>query len=148
MFKNKVAIFIILILALLSIGLASAEDVSSLNATVSTDLMNDSSAEDVASVYSENNSLDVVSEDNGDTLTGESSNYNLTSKSFTDLNKEINSANGTLTLDSNYKMLNNESSTFKDGITISKNISIDGNGFTINANNLGRIFNIIGVLLL
>ena len=96
MFKNKFIIFIILILALLSIGVASAEDVSSLNTTVGVDLMNDSSTEVIASEYGEINSL---SEDN--TLIEESGNSNLTSKSFTDLNKEINSANDTLTLDSN-----------------------------------------------
>ena len=147
-----------MILALLSIGLASAEDVSSLNTTVSTDLMNDSSTGAVASEYGEINSLNAASEDvdiglqsdlpNENTSAANSSNFNETnsvnSKTFTELNNEINEANGTLTFDSNYKMADNESTSFKEGITISKNITIDGNGYTIDAMNLGRIFKIDG----
>lgn len=36
-----------------------------------------------------------------------------------------------------------EKTSFADGITIDKDITIDGNGFTIDANDSGRIFNII-----
>ena len=52
---------------MLSIGITSAEDVSSLNIndTVSTDLMHDTSSELIASVQGEEPSLDVVSKDNG-----------------------------------------------------------------------------------
>ena len=67
MFKNKCIIFIIFALALLSISVASAEDVSSLDITdVSTDLMNDPSTEIVTSEYGEKISLDVVSGDDDD----------------------------------------------------------------------------------
>ena len=62
MFKNKILIFIILVIALLSIGVASAEE-SSINATDTVSL-DDSSTEVVTSVYDENTSLDVASEDN------------------------------------------------------------------------------------
>ena len=158
MFKNKILIFIILITALLSISVASAEE-SSINAT------DDSSMEVVTSVYDENTSLDVVSKDNIETFKEDSntlksgdntifSNNALslneatqnelveTSKTFTQLNDTISRADSTLVLDSNYTMTNDDKTNFADGITISKNIIIDGNGFTIDANGLGRIFNI------
>ena len=162
MFKNKILIFIILMIALLSIGVASATE-SSMNATDTVGL-DDSTIEVVTSTYDENTSLDVVSEDNSqiqcennietsfdDELISSSDSptqNNIvdsgeTPKTFTQLNETINTANGTLTLDSNYKMTADEANTFKYGITISKNITIDGKGFTIDANNLGRIFNIV-----
>ena len=49
---------------------------------------------------------------------------------------------GTLTLDSDIAMTDDEAANFKDGVVINKNIVIDGKGHTIDAKNLGRIFNI------
>ncbi len=178
MFKNKILIFIILIIALLSIGVASAEE-SSMNATDTVSLdYDDSSTEVVTSANDENTSLDVASKDNNietssddvktfnsfsnentldDAKSSNSDNttfYNndlisssnsatqndiLTSdepETFTQLNEAISSdTTGTLTLNSNYKRVEGESD-----ITISKDITIDGKGFTIDANKLGRIF--------
>lgn len=135
MFKGKFLIFIILVMALLSIGVASAEE-SSINVTSGDDL----NAEVVTSMYDENTSLDVASEDNS-IESGDDNTFS--NKSFTQLNNTINSASD-IKLDSNYKMAESEANNFTNGITISKNISINGNGFIIDANNLGRIFNING----
>ena len=54
----------------------------------------------------------------------------------------IGLVSGTLTLDSDIAMTDDEAANFKDGVAINKNIVIDGKGHTIDAKNLGRIFNI------
>ena len=58
-------------------------------------------------------------------------------KTFTKLQEEITGAGDTLKLDSNYKRVEGDNE-----ITISKDITIDGNGFTIDANKQGIIFKI------
>lgn len=185
MFKDKFLIFIILIIALLSISVASAEDVSS-NATDTQESVilthDDLSTKTTTSTSDENTSLeydnsqseniletykedvnfsnentlgDVESSDdtafsNNDLISSNEPttqnniirNEKLVSKSFTQLKEEIELASDTLTLDSNYKMTANEENSFKNGISIFKNINIDGNGFTIDANNLKMIFKI------
>ena len=68
---------------------------------------------------------------------------------FTDLQNTIDGAEDNITLTQNVTMAEGESTNFVNGITISKDITINGNGFTINANNFGRIFNIeAGILTL
>ena len=54
----------------------------------------------------------------------------------------IGLVSGTLTLDSDIAMTDDEAANFKDGVAINKNIVIDGKGHTIDAKNLGRIFSI------
>ena len=73
MFKNKCIIFIMLILALLSMNVASAEDTSSLeltdtDMTVSTTLMNDTRTEAIVSEYEKETSLDMASKDDSSGL--------------------------------------------------------------------------------
>ena len=166
MFKNKCIIFIMLLFALLSIGIASAEDISSNATDIETVIStyDDLSTEVTTSAYDENMSLDVMSKDNSESkddivtsledvnfsnnkyneLTNNNiiSNGESASKSFTQLKDEIETATSTLTLNSNYKMTANEASSLKYGIILSKNIDINGNGFTIDANKLGNIFRI------
>ena len=177
MFQNKILIFIILIIALLSISVASATE-SSINATDTVSTCDDSSTEVVTFTYDENTSLDVAPKDNIETSSQDVKTFNsisnentldeakssntifsnndlisssnpptqndivaneeTTPKTFTDLNKTITSnTNSTLKLDSNYKRVDGDNE-----ITISKDITIDGNGFTIDANKLGNIFNV------
>ena len=64
------------------------------------------------------------------------------SKTFTDLKNAIDGATDTLTLDSDYKMTEDDVKDFQYGIKINKNITINGNGYTIDANKLGTIFNV------
>ncbi len=49
---------------------------------------------------------------------------------------------GTLTLNQNVVMTDDEAANFVNGVVINKNIRIDGNGHTIDARDLGRIFSI------
>ena len=63
--------------------------------------------------------------------------------SFSELQTKIdNDDTGTITLDKNYTYDDSSDSGLKDGIVISKNINIVGNGFTIDALSSARIFNI------
>ena len=69
-------------------------------------------------------------------------NLDLGIKTFTDLQNAIGLVRGTLTLDSDIAMTDDEAANFKDGVAINKNIVIDGKGHTIDARDLGRIFSI------
>ena len=69
-------------------------------------------------------------------------NLNLNIRTFTDLQNAIGLVTGTLTLNQNIAMTAKEAADFTNGITINKDIVIDGKGHTIDAKNLGRIFSI------
>ena len=73
---------------------------------------------------------------------GAGGNLNLNIKTFTDLQNAIGLVTGTLTLNQNIAMTAKEAADFTNGITINKDITIDGKGHTIDAKNLGRIFSI------
>ena len=63
--------------------------------------------------------------------------------SLSDLRQNISDAGSTLNLTKNYVYNSStDSSVPTAGIELSKPIIIDGNGYTIDANNFGRIFNI------
>ncbi|WP_342764122.1 right-handed parallel beta-helix repeat-containing protein, partial [uncultured Methanobrevibacter sp.] len=65
------------------------------------------------------------------------------SGTFTDLQNNVSSASNTLNLNRNYTYNSTvDGSIDVDGIKINKSLTIDGNGYTIDANNFGRIFNI------
>ena len=64
-------------------------------------------------------------------------------KTFTDLNKLINDNQDIqINLDCDYVFSKISDSHLTEGITISRSISIYGNGHTIDANNQARIFNV------
>ena len=65
-------------------------------------------------------------------------------ETFTDLQNAIDLVTGTLTLNQNVVMTDDEAAKFVNGVIINKNIRIDGKGHTIDAKNLGRIFEIDG----
>ena len=69
-------------------------------------------------------------------------NLNLNIRTFTDLQNAIGLVTGTLTLNQNIAMTAKEAANFTNGITINKDITIDGKGHTIDARDLGRIFSI------
>ena len=73
---------------------------------------------------------------------GDGGNLNLNIRTFTDLQNAIGLVTGTLTLNQNIAMTAKEADNFTNGITINKDITIDGKGHTIDAKNLGRIFSI------
>ena len=67
-----------------------------------------------------------------------------TDLTFTELANAIAIADGKLTLTGNVVMTESEAANYKNkGITIDKDIIIEGNGYTIDARNLGAIFNVI-----
>ena len=63
-------------------------------------------------------------------------------KTFTDLQKAINMVEGYIYLSSNVTMLAGEADNFVNGIVVDHLVNLKCDGFTINANNLGRIFNV------
>ena len=63
-------------------------------------------------------------------------------KTFTDLQKAINMVEGDIHLSSNVTMLASEADKFVNGIVVDHLVNLKCYGFTINANNLGRIFNV------
>ena len=63
-------------------------------------------------------------------------------KTFTDLQKAINMVEGDIYLSSNVTMLDSEADKFVNGIVVDHLVNLKCDGFTINANNLGRIFNV------
>ena len=73
---------------------------------------------------------------------GAGGNLNLNIRTFTDLQNAIDLVTGNLTLNQNVAMTAKEAADFTNGITINKDITIDGKGHTIDAKNLGRIFSI------
>ena len=73
---------------------------------------------------------------------GAGGNLNLNIRTFTDLQNAIGLVTGTITLNQNVAMTAKEAADFTNGITINKDITIDGKGHTIDAKTLGRIFNI------
>ena len=73
---------------------------------------------------------------------GAGGNLNLNIRTFTDLQNAIGLVTGTLTLNQNVAMTAKEAADFTNGITINKDITIDGKGHTISAEDLGRIFSI------
>ena len=62
---------------------------------------------------------------------------------FTDLNTTINgNNNSTIYLSNNYKYNSASDGKFKNGIPISRNLTIYGNGVTLDGSNMARIFNV------
>ncbi|WP_407374875.1 hypothetical protein [Methanobrevibacter sp.] len=67
--------------------------------------------------------------------------YSSNTKTFTELNSLINDkASFQVTLDSPYKYDPNYDSNFKNGISITRSMIIDGNGYTIDGSNIARLF--------
>ena len=69
---------------------------------------------------------------------------NEDSLTFTDLNNTINgNSNSTINLSNNYKYNGDLDSELIDGISISRNLTIYGNGITIDGSGNARIFSLI-----
>ena len=128
--KNKIIIFTLILLALFSIAGVCAGDVND-TLTASEDdsqLELNDAGDDLKSIAENQVIEDKFVEDNG---------------SFAALQERIDNAgdNSTVVLPNNYLL---ENGFAKNGISINKSITIDGNGFTINANDSARILNITG----
>ena len=113
MFGKK--LFFILLIFILAISAVSAED---LNTTT------DSVAIDEKNVSTVSDDTDILGDDEG---------------TFSQLQDMIDNATegSTITLDKNYSY---DDGFSQEGISITKNIIINGNNFTLNCKNSGRIF--------
>ena len=73
----------------------------------------------------------------------ENESLNGTSKTFTELNKKINSNNDSeIYLDSNYTFRRGTDGKYMCGIPINRDVTIYGNGYTLDGNNAARIFRV------
>ena len=125
--KNKIIIFTLILLALFSIASVCAGDVNdTLTASEDDSQIELTATEDNLKSIDENQVIGVG--DNGSSVA---------------LQEKIDSAqeNSTIVLPNNYSY---EKDFSVNGVLINKSLTIDGNGFTINANGAGRIFNITG----
>ena len=115
--------------------------------------------DELSNIYNiQNNNLesnvqeeDVSTENNGTKLSlneqdkfSSDKKTNEESLTFTDLNNTINdNSNSTINLSNNYKYNGDLDSELIDGISISRNLTIYGNGITIDGSGNARIFSLI-----
>lgn len=84
----------------------------------------------------------ILNEDIGnDTISAQNSYTAENSASFSQLNSEIESKNE-ITLAKNYTYQYKYDSSLKNGIAINKEVTINGNNFTIDGNGISSIFNV------
>lgn len=133
---KKSLIFICLIICLFSIASVCASEV---NGTVVT---SEDQNDDVIEIDDENDNIFAVEEqDNDEVDATEEDELSASPGTFTDLAIDIKNADDTLNLKRDYAY-SSDDSIYKDGITINKKITINGNGKTIDAKSLARIFKI------
>ncbi len=146
--KNKYLLVFLFIVCILSISAISATENTSKEVTTNS---KEYSLETV------NHHYDDVSHSNENVEFKEKENNNEQSKSetdkttsenenplsFTDLNTTINGdGNSTIYLSHNYTYNNATDSAFTSGIRISRDLTVYGNGVTLDGNNLARIFQV------
>ena len=152
--KNKkiYLLALMLLICILSISAISAtentanKDVISANNNKETNLETDIQYDDVSN-SKENVELNLEENKNNDkegqSQTDETTTEPNAELSFTDLNTTINgNTNSTIYLSNNYKYNSASDNNFKLGITINRNLTVYGNGVTIDGNNIARIFNV------
>ena len=127
--RKGIIMICLLLCFIISIQAASAADMD--NATLTTDQL------DTVDSVSEANDLDTYSSSqNNDVLTAGGAG------NFTELQNLINNATGpSITLDKDYEFSDGDAGLI-NGIVISKNIEIIGNGHKLNGNNLSAIFSV------
>ena len=122
---KKYIILIILTIFLFSIAAVSASDT---NETLMTSI-------DDSPVELSQNNKEIISQNEHEDVIND-----MNDATFADLQDKINKGyHSTITLDKNYTY---EGTGYPNGINISKPITIDGKGHTINAQGKARIFNI------
>ena len=121
---NKKQIFIVLCLLIISLSAVSV-----VSATDSVDDLNiTTTAEDQDILQVSNTQEDILTDSAG---------------TFTQLNEVIQGADANITLDKNYAYTSDDS-IVSSGISITKDITIDGAGYTIDGANQASIFSISG----
>ena len=139
--KSKILFILLTGILLCSVSAIAAADVGDTDDVF--DLSNDIENVEAESI----DDVPIASEDtvadNDEVLEAPSSDEVLSAEpngTFTDLETKINGATGRLTLDRNYTY--NPSTDRVSGIIITKDIILDGAGFTIDGKNSARLFNI------
>ena len=135
---KKIMMLAILLVSLFTISAVSAAD------NVTSDVVG--VEETTVNVVKETTDELINVEENNQILEscdGESTNLSANLEgTFTDLANEIANANGELKLTKNYVYDSSKDSNYKNGITINKEITINGRGFVVDGNNNARAFNI------
>ena len=125
MLSKKIIFLAILLISLLSLSAVSAADdtASDISSTI----------DDVTLEKTVNE--EIISEEGTGETTQEP-------KSFTNLNDTINgNSDDYISLDSDY-IYTDDDSDFQHGINITRDVTINGNGHTIDGNNVARIFQV------
>ena len=143
---------LLLTIMILTVSAASAADADDMANMTSVDDSTDKLANDENSFSALQNDVEgegtsESSTDNDNELLTSENNDKLstTQGTFSDLNDKIkNAENGVLDLEYNFTYDPEEDDDFKYGISITKNITINGHGFTINGKNSARMFTITG----
>ena len=152
--NNKKLYFILLsfIICVLSISTISAAENNINDNVISTDNNKEINVEtfnqyDDVSTRIKNSELNEEENYNNDEVsesgTDKTSSSNEDPLHFTDLNDIINgNTNSTIYLTNNYKYNDDTDSSFQDGIIINRNLTIYGNGVTIDGDGSARIFKV------
>ncbi len=153
--KNKILVLVLLIFILMGAVSASENvtDTSTNNDAVTGDVLaspDNSQTSSVADSNNNNNNVgnvtNVTKNNNSNLLSSPNTGGNVLNApddSFTALQTLINGAasGSTITLDKNYKFYADSDSAYVNGINITKSITINGNGYTIDGSNSGaRLF--------
>ena len=140
MMKKKQLFILIMFVSLLTLSAVSAAEY---------DADESVSINDNGLILEETNNEELILEDNAnEEIALEESNEAILSEgeeslSFTDLNAAINgNEDDEIYLTNNYTFNSDSDSDFANGINITRDLTIHGNGFTLNGNNQARIFNI------
>ena len=152
--KNKKIYFLVL---LILVCILSISAISATENTTNKEIINTNNKEtnlqtniqyDEVLTNKENFEIKLEEKNNNDnqdkSRTDETTTDNEDPLTFTDLNRTINSnTNSTIYLYNNYKFNKASDSKLENGIDIDRNLTIYGNGITINGNKMARIFNVI-----
>ena len=133
-------IFIVTILSISAVSAAEDTIDDILTADDGQELILDESiADDVSTSDNDNDNEDIILDDNNDDGILESGDETPTG-TFTQLNQAINgNNNATISLNSNYKYSEGDDN-FIHGIKISRELTINGNGFTLDGSHIASIF--------
>ena len=142
----SVLLFLVCILSISSISATEStinEEVTCTYTDQENNLETDIHYEDVLT-SNKNDELNLEENNNqGKFETDKTTIVNTDTLTFTDLNRTINdNTNSTIYLSNNYIYNNDTDSNFKNGIAISRNLIVYGNGVTLDGNNMARIFNV------
>ena len=140
--KKKLSLLLLLFLVcILSISAISATENTANNDVMGIDNNKENNLE--TNIYSDvstgNENCKLSLEQNNNDKLKDSGELN-----FNDLNRVINgNSNSTINLSNNYKYNEESDQDFVNGIIIDRDLTIYGNGITLNGNSMARIFNVI-----